>query len=157
MVEHVALRETLENSDPGLGSARYAGSDRCLRPALEGHGLRAAFVGSSALAIVNWDLRESMTEADVAVIFERAKELHPEARSRIISDNGPQFIAKSLKGFIRISGMTRVRTSPYYPQSKCPPEQRGWLHHPEGEMSAGGRLQAGAAHQEGESKSRLWA
>jgi len=30
---------------------------------------------------------------------------------------GSQFIAKDFKEFIRISGMTRVRTSPYYPQS----------------------------------------
>ncbi|MBZ5622027.1 MAG: integrase core domain-containing protein [Acidobacteriia bacterium] len=58
-----------------------------------------------------------MTEADIEVILERAKELHPEARPRIISDNGPQFIAKDFKEFIRISGMTHVRTSPYYPQS----------------------------------------
>src|SRR5882757_7291084 len=58
-----------------------------------------------------------MTEADVEVILERAKELHPEAKPRIISDNGPQFIAKDFKEFIRISGMTHVRTSPYYPQS----------------------------------------
>ena len=65
--------------------------------------------------IVNWDLRESMTEADIEVILKRAKELHPEARPRIISDNGPQFIAKDFKEFIRISGMTHVRTSPYYP------------------------------------------
>ena len=64
--------------------------------------------------IVNWDLRESMTEADIEVILERAKELHPEARPRIISDNGPQFIAKDFKEFIRISGMTHVRTSPFY-------------------------------------------
>src|SRR5258707_9582469 len=67
--------------------------------------------------IVNWDLRELMTEADIEVILERAKERHPEARPRIISDNGPQFIAKDFKEFIRISGMTHVRTSPYYPQS----------------------------------------
>src|SRR5437870_5435010 len=67
--------------------------------------------------IVNWDLRESMTEADIEIILERAKELHPEARPRIISDNGPQFIAKDFKEFIRISGMTHVRTSPYCPQS----------------------------------------
>jgi transposase InsO family protein len=67
--------------------------------------------------IVNWDLRESMTEADIEVILEHAKELHPEAMPRIISDNGPQFIAKDFKEFIRISGMTHVRTSPYYPQS----------------------------------------
>ena len=59
-----------------------------------------------------------MTEADIEIILERAKELHPEAKPRIISDNGPQFIAKDFKEFIRISGMTHVRTSPYYPQSK---------------------------------------
>jgi transposase InsO family protein len=67
--------------------------------------------------IVHWDLRESMTETDMEIILERAKERYPEARPRIISDNGPQFIAKDFKEFIRISGMTHVRTSPYYPQS----------------------------------------
>ena len=58
-----------------------------------------------------------MTEADIEIILQRAKEKFPEARPRIISDNGPQFIAKDFKEFIRISGMTHVRTSPYYPQS----------------------------------------
>ena len=57
-----------------------------------------------------------MTEADIEIILQQAKELYPEARPRIISDNGPQFIAKDFKEFIRISGMTHVRTSPYYPQ-----------------------------------------
>jgi transposase InsO family protein len=67
--------------------------------------------------IVQWDLREKMTEADIEIILQAAKEKYPEARPRIISDNGPQFIAKDFKEFIRISGMTHVRTSPYYPQS----------------------------------------
>ena len=67
--------------------------------------------------IVKWALRESMTEADIEIILEQAKELHPVARPRIISDNGPQFVAKDFNEFIRISGMTHVRTSPYYPQS----------------------------------------
>ena len=67
--------------------------------------------------IVHWDLRESMTETEIEIILERAKEQYPEAKPRIISDNGPQFIAKDFKEFIRISGMTHVRTSPYYPQS----------------------------------------
>jgi transposase InsO family protein len=58
-----------------------------------------------------------MRETDVEVILQRAKEKYPEARPRIISDNGPQFIARDFKEFIRISGMTHVRTSPYYPQS----------------------------------------
>ena len=68
-------------------------------------------------AIVQWDLREAMRKVDVEIILEAAKEKYPQAQPRIISDNGPQFIAKDFKEFIRISGMTHVRTSPYYPQS----------------------------------------
>ena len=64
-----------------------------------------------------------MTEADVQTIIQRARELHPGATPRIISDNGPQFIAKDFKEFIRICGMTHVRTSPYYPQSNGKMEQ----------------------------------
>ena len=67
--------------------------------------------------IVHWDIRESMTEGDVELALQRAKEAWPGARPRVISDNGPQFIAKDFKEFIRVSGMTHVRTSPYYPQS----------------------------------------
>lgn len=67
--------------------------------------------------IVHWEIREQMTERDIEIIIERAKEKFPEAKPRIISDNGPQFIAKDFKEFIRVSGMTHVRTSPYYPQS----------------------------------------
>jgi len=67
--------------------------------------------------IVHWDIRESMTEAEVELILQRAKEKYPEAKPRIISDNGPQFIARDFKEFIRISGMTHVKTSPFYPQS----------------------------------------
>ena len=67
--------------------------------------------------VVHWEIRESMTAADVEVILQRAREKFPEARPRIISDNGPQFIAKSFKEYIRICGMTHVRTSPFYPQS----------------------------------------
>jgi transposase InsO family protein len=67
--------------------------------------------------IVHWDIRESMTESDVEIILQRAKEKFPDAQPRIISDNGPQFVSKDFKEFIRISGMTHVKTSPYYPQS----------------------------------------
>ena len=65
----------------------------------------------------HWEIRESMTEADVEFL-ERAKERYPDARPRIISDNGPQYIAKDFKAFIRISGMTHVRTAPYYPSGR---------------------------------------
>jgi transposase InsO family protein len=67
--------------------------------------------------IVHWEIREKMEESDVETIIQRAREAYPDAKPRIISDNGPQFIAKDFKEFIRIAGMTHVKTSPYYPQS----------------------------------------
>jgi transposase InsO family protein len=59
-------------------------------------------------SIVHWDLREAMTEADIEIILQRAKEKYPDAKPRVISDNGPQFIARDFKEFIRISGRTHV-------------------------------------------------
>jgi transposase InsO family protein len=67
--------------------------------------------------IVHHEIREQMTEQDVEIIVQRALEAFPDAKPRIISDNGPQFVAKDFKSFIRIKGMDHVRTSPYYPQS----------------------------------------
>lgn len=74
--------------------------------------------------IVHWEIRESMTEADVETILQRALEAYPSVRPRIISDNGPQFVARDFKEFIRMQGMTHVRTSPFYPQSNGKIE--GW-------------------------------
>lgn len=67
--------------------------------------------------VVHWEIRESMTEQDVECILERARERFPGVKPRIISDNGPQFISRDFKEYIRVTGMTHVRTSPYYPQS----------------------------------------
>jgi putative transposase len=67
--------------------------------------------------IVHWEIRETMKEEEIELIIQRARERFPEATPRIISDNGPQFVAKDFKEFIRICGMTHVRTSAYYPQS----------------------------------------
>jgi transposase InsO family protein len=74
--------------------------------------LCAALDGYSRF-VVHWEIRKSMTEADIETIIQRAREKFPDAFPRIISDNGPQFISKDFKAFIR----THVRTSPYYPQS----------------------------------------
>jgi len=76
-----------------------------------------AVLDGASRYLVDWSLRDSMREADIEILLERAKERFPDARPRIISDNGPQFIARDFKEFIRISGMTHVRTAPYYPQS----------------------------------------
>ena len=67
--------------------------------------------------VVHWEIRESMTEQDIELVLQRALELYPDARPRLITDNGPQFIARDFKDFVRISGMEHVRTSPNYPQS----------------------------------------
>ena len=67
--------------------------------------------------LVHWEIREAMTETDIEFILERARENVPGAKPRVISDSGPQFIARDFKVYIRLAGMTHVRTSPYYPQS----------------------------------------
>lgn len=66
---------------------------------------------------LQWEIRESMTEPEVELVLQKAKEKYPDAKPRVISDNGPQYVAREFKQFIRISGMDHVRTSPYYPQS----------------------------------------
>jgi transposase InsO family protein len=68
-------------------------------------------------SIVHWEIREKMQEIDIETILQRAREKYPDAKPRIITDNGPQFISRDFKEFIRIAGMTHVKTSPYYPQS----------------------------------------
>jgi putative transposase len=68
-------------------------------------------------AVLHWQLRYSMTEAEVEIIIQAALERYPGVKARIITDNGPQFIARDFKEFIRIAGLTHVKTSPYYPQS----------------------------------------
>jgi transposase InsO family protein len=67
--------------------------------------------------IVHWEIRVTMTEVDIEQIIQRAREKFPGVTPRVISANGPQFSARDFKEFIRLCGMTHVKTSPYYPQS----------------------------------------
>ena len=67
--------------------------------------------------IVHEELRETMKEPEVETVVQRALEKFPGETPRIISDNGPQFIARDFKEYVRLMGMTHVRTSPFYPQS----------------------------------------
>ena len=68
-------------------------------------------------SIVHWDIREAMKESDIECIIEKATERYPGYQTRIISDNGPQFISRDFKKYVKFKGMDHVRTSPYYPQS----------------------------------------
>jgi putative transposase len=76
-----------------------------------------ALLDGASRYIAHWEIRQSMTEKDIEIIIERAREKFPTARPRVISDNGPQFIARDFKEYIRLCGMTHVRTAPHYPQS----------------------------------------
>jgi transposase InsO family protein len=67
--------------------------------------------------VVAHDLRVRMSEHDVEVVIQKAREQFPMVRPRIISDNGPQFTSKDFAEYIRLCGFRHVRTRPYYPQS----------------------------------------
>lgn len=67
--------------------------------------------------IINWGLRETMEDRDVAVVQQQAVERHPGENTRYITDNGGQFAGKEFRRFIAFHGLTHARTSPSYPQS----------------------------------------
>ncbi len=76
-----------------------------------------SFLDGFSRVVVHSELRETMTEQEVEIVLQRAREKYPGVKPKIISDNGPQFISKDFKAFISFCQMTHVRTSPYYPQS----------------------------------------
>ena len=67
--------------------------------------------------IIHFELRTSMTEKDIEITIQRAKEKYPDEKPRIITDNGRQFLANDFKEFIKHAGFTHTRTSVAYPQS----------------------------------------
>ena len=84
-------------------------------------------------ANLQWEIRESMTEPEVELVLQKAKEKYPTATPRLISDNGPQFIARDFKQFVRLSGMDHVRTSPSIRNRMA--SRAGW----HGSLKSGGR------------------
>jgi putative transposase len=67
--------------------------------------------------VLSWDIRVAMREIDSEIVIQRARELYPEARPRIITDQGAQFKSREFKAFITLWQASHVMTSPYYPQS----------------------------------------
>jgi transposase InsO family protein len=59
-----------------------------------------------------------MKENDVAIVQQAASEKIPGVHPRYITDNGKQFTGKGSQYSIALHGLTHVRTSPYYHQSK---------------------------------------
>jgi putative transposase len=58
-----------------------------------------------------------MTEAGIEIVLQGAKEQYRKRCPGSSRTTGRSFNAKDFKEFVRISGMTHVRTSPFYPQS----------------------------------------
>jgi transposase InsO family protein len=67
--------------------------------------------------VIHHEVRLSMTEYDVELTIQKARDKFPEASPRIITDNGPQFISNDFRKFIKEAEFDHIRTSIYYPQS----------------------------------------
>ncbi len=67
--------------------------------------------------ILHHEVRNNMTEYDVQITLQRAKEKYPNEKPRIISDNGGQFISKDFQQFIKFLKLTHIKTSVAYPES----------------------------------------
>ena len=67
--------------------------------------------------ILVWDLFEDMKEYNVELLVTRAKELYPEARPRIIHDNGAQYVCDDFKKLLALLEIADSRTRPFHPQS----------------------------------------
>jgi transposase InsO family protein len=68
-------------------------------------------------AVLYHKVMTSMMSRDVELVLQYAQELYPQARPRLITDNGGQFVSMQFKGFLAGNGFTHVGTSRAYPQS----------------------------------------
>lgn len=66
---------------------------------------------------VHHELRMSIEALDVEIMLERARMKFPGTSPVLITDNGPQFVAKELKLYLQEVGITHRRTRFFYPQS----------------------------------------
>ena len=67
--------------------------------------------------IVHHELMTSVEEIDVEFTLVKAREKFPEYKSRIISENGSQFLSCDLAEYLKLEGLKHIRTSANYPQS----------------------------------------
>jgi len=77
----------------------------------------ASILDGYSRRILAWDLFPTMEGLNAEVLVVRAKELHPDARARIIHDNGKQFTSREFLRLIAGLELLETSTSPYHPQS----------------------------------------
>jgi transposase InsO family protein len=76
-----------------------------------------AVLDGCSRSVLAWDIRVAMREVDAEIVVQKAREAYPQARPRVISDQGSQFKSREFKAFITLWQASHVMTSPYYPQS----------------------------------------
>lgn len=76
-----------------------------------------ALIDGYSRYLVHYEIRLSVEALDVELLIEHAREKFPGVTPVLITDNGPQFIAKDFKSYLGFVGITHRRTRFYYPQS----------------------------------------
>jgi len=67
--------------------------------------------------ILHHELRTHMTEYDVEITIQKAREKYSLENPRLISDNGPQYKSKDFEKYLKEIGLQHIKTSVGYPQS----------------------------------------
>lgn len=71
--------------------------------------------------IVHWELCSTMTTPDVERTIDQALEkagLRPHQRPKLLSDNGPCYISKELKTYVKNRNIKHIRGRPNHPQTQ---------------------------------------
>lgn len=76
-----------------------------------------ALIDGCSRYLVHHEIRTAVEALDVEILLEHARAKFPGATPILITDNGPQFIAKDFKSYLRFVGITHRRTRFFYPQS----------------------------------------
>jgi len=61
--------------------------------------------------VLAWDIAPTMTSGDAQIVLQRAREAYPEARPRLISDNGKQFVGREFTSLLKTCGFSQVSCS----------------------------------------------
>lgn len=67
--------------------------------------------------VLHHEVRHTLTEYDVEITIQKAKDKFPDAKPALITDNGSQYVSKDFKGFIKEVEFNHIKTSVNYPQS----------------------------------------
>ena len=73
--------------------------------------------------ILAWELKTDMTAESISEVVEQVveytgmKNVPAGDRSRLVSDNGPGYLARAFEGYLRMLQIRHIRCSPHHPQT----------------------------------------